>query len=279
MGFFRRCPSPAWLKPRRSRSCTNVCDTPNNSSFRTLDDSTGDKFADLRGKGPSSNLKLPEFTTYQSAGKSNTEAPWHLPPLPSTPPLPFMAGTSQKRPPPSPAVDSNRLPPPPPLPGFGATDNLPSHTRKKSQQASTLLPGVHGTSSSSGASVPQTPPPVPPPRCVEVQLVSALTGDSVVQICLPSTSTVALLKLEVGRATGKSAFALHFLHADGCNAAECCLHDWDLLERVFGDSKKATLSFVVGESGLGPQSRALPFDSRERDYLPESGLVDSAVGL
>jgi len=117
------------------------------------------------------------------------------------------------------------------------------------------------------------------PPLVKIIVVSAMTGDVVTSMSLPGKSSVASFKLEVEKATGKSAFCLHFLLENG-NSLECCQRDFDSLETALGGSVSVRLALVASQaSDGGLMYMALPFDVPERDYLPASGLVDSALGM
>lgn len=117
---------------------------------------------------------------------------------------------------------------------------------------------------------------------ISITVVSALTGEVVATMSLPSTAMVATFKLEMEKITGKPAFSLSFCQMEA-ESSPCCLSDFDSLEDTLGGVAPATLAMVCAmpnqHSSQGQAaSMALPFDALDRDYLPASGLVSSALG-
>lgn len=100
------------------------------------------------------------------------------------------------------------------------------------------------------------------------------------EVDLPSTASVASLKLEIEKATARPAFSLRFVREAG-DSMECCCQDFDSLEVALGGTVPVTLALVLSQPNLDSSNfrHALPFNAKEREYLPTSGLVDSALGV
>jgi len=119
---------------------------------------------------------------------------------------------------------------------------------------------------------------IPNSSLILITVVSAVTGEFLAEVALPSTASVASLKLEIEKTTARSAFCLRFLREAG-DSTECCCQDFDSLETALGGTVPVTLSLVLSQPNLDSSScrHALPFDAKEREYLPASGLADSAL--
>lgn len=118
---------------------------------------------------------------------------------------------------------------------------------------------------------------------VAVSVVSALSGEPLATVILPKTTSVAILKLEVQKAIGHSAFQFRFiLPVDDCDAMDhdvWCGQDFDSLETALKGMDTVKLALLVTQREQDHGSLSLPFVACERDYLPASGCVDDALNL
>jgi len=113
---------------------------------------------------------------------------------------------------------------------------------------------------------------------ITVIVESALTGCTLTTVTLPSSAPVATLKHRIECATGKGSFSLHLIREQ----EECCTSDFDTVATALSCSGRSDvtirLSLVVSQLQTKQEFQSLPFHAVDRDYLPASGLVSSALG-
>lgn len=176
-----------------------------------------------------------------------------MPPLPSSQPLPFLVdhGTACR------------------TPSVGSSSSALATLRPSSSCTSTGFRDPTQSMYNRSSQAEEYP-------LMTITVVSAMTGNVMASVTLPSSSTIAGLKLEVEKATGLSAFCLNFLH-EGGDCVECCRQDFASLETALGGTDSVRLQLVASQVQQDIPM-ALPFDARERDYLPR-GESDSALGM
>jgi len=235
----------------------------------------------------------PETPSWRRGGRalaSPPTTPPNLPPLPVTLPSASPCAPRASR-----AFQRARsLPGPQTPPGrtAGAASGAAWRPQRFSEPATALASPAGGrakpaspdlkTSEAAGASAPEADPTGKPAK-IQIDVLSALTGELLTAVHLAGDAVVVTLKQEIERATGKPAFGLRLLHG----AQPCCPHDFETLAAALGPlmgsgGALVTLSAVVASQTVeeDPQQPvALPFAAQERDYLPGSGLISSALGI
>jgi len=197
--------------------------------------------------------------TGRVAGRGNVSTA-HLPPLPDLIPLPGSTGTCK-------AVQGPpKTPPTWKAPAVSTTPTNATPVYNLRPPAASSL----WECKSSGAVLSRT-------ELCNISVVSALTGQLLATLALPRTAAVATLKIEIEKVTGHSTFQIRFV-SDDCTIEGWPAKDFDSLETVIGDASTITLSLLLSQQHDAPDL-ALPFDAREREYLPASGSPDDAIGL
>jgi len=117
-----------------------------------------------------------------------------------------------------------------------------------------------------------------------------MTGEPLAEVVVARSAPIARLNLEIARVTGKAATSIRLVRP----SVQSCLGEFDALDKQLGHEQEdqyiVHLQAVFTSGGTEeppPEPRmqgdrspdmALPFVALEREYLPASGLVSSALG-
>lgn len=289
MSFRRTCESvPRFLgrlRRRRSHSCSSLSEVDTtNAKSRTA--RLGSSSASSASLAPHNRTAYDRETIsyHPKRADFSNGSLLEMPPLPGAidhgagkiPSLRISAPVSYRTLPPLPARSPPKTPPrtPPDTPP-GPPAGIPPLPRWGNYMCNQIT-SVAIPSDTIARSPPKRLQGIPNSSPISITVVSAVTGEFLAEVALPSTASVASLKLEIEKATARPAFSLRFLREAG-GSMECCCQDFDSLEVALGGTVPVTLALVLSQPNLDSSSYALPFDAKEREYLPASGLVDSAL--